>query len=1689
MAGLFRFLTGGGKRTTGPKDAATQFYILLSGMPGVARERIDSLPASPAEPTAPKAATATPTPAVAPTLTSTAPFTLVDKAQVMKLLDEFDQWNGSKNNPDFGTHVSWMAGGLTEAIRGLKMLPGRGSVSGSHLFDNAMFLICLLLRLLELSSSPESNYGICRKPEKETGECLVEVASCLCDTIFQSPSTDETMVAAKDAVILRSLKVLQQEDPSLFDLIGGLLASRCSSILLQRTLLTPQRELQLQILHLALNFVKGIQDEFQLLNRWDSFVQDRFFPRISPRLIVDFFNKPPVLYKQLSAKMPPQVSLSVLQGAVKLFERELRGADRESAQATCDLVVKSVYSICPGGWSIPKGNTEGTRKLGECYHDLLNLTCPSPRRGETDNVPRMGEWWYWLERVTLAAGLEDLAQNESITAPFLERTLQYGLEAIRSTLSEDTLKFFDASVTHFLQLSPPSSFAELQLIPVKILERKILQSVLESHANVWEPHQIGWVLDKYAQILVSRHNFDPQSGDPRVKFLPLRDLLYKSFKCSFIYIVPFIRVSLYCPEYSNLFSFEDDRDIVVLKDIMKIVDVKPLSRQFTNTVRSLFQHEMEKPNQRQSPLFFLMLKTFASLVVRCMMAVEEVMKLTPAVLSLLRFRDLHLDHPFFGNYETGCQQLCDTIREQVDRICDNRVTLQEVKAFAGDQLLKIVIPSNTASEAAVPPRKEPTVENTQYLQFVEICKTLFPDVKLPDMRQVYKRFLEFKEQLHHLQIVRDWLEQKGRVHLRPVEFDVNRESGMLCDMEQCCKEVRRSIPMGEQTFRALRYFLVNSSAFFEVYFLDYTKTHHGEKEVPPGDLDEIVGNVVRDLQQLTDGTLWLRQIKDLHAAAEKNKGSTEETQIIDGYFSVLHNYPSFIQEGLALMQYLECIPAVVSCCKQFNLYLKTAGELSELHHSLTTSQVSLRLFRQQLDNVKKQFGDILPHLPLDEKTRVSEECRALTRQKSPLNEESELETEKVDPSTEMTHHQLSIQKQQSPSLIYEKQVALTQLKAVLDMEKKIALEQQKTALEVEKETSLHKQRRALEVEMQQALRQQALALNSENQAALRKHEAVLSTDKHKALEQQKKELELEKESALQQQREAHEKNYSVLQQESALIAEKNDSLNTQKSALEHAYTLSMASVLETVLCGFQKGVMALVETNDLDLTRATFIANGSFGTVCKVPVAFPKWSSVSRGAHSAPTEVALKMMFNYSAGMRTLQLRTEFEREYEVAVMHPHWCFTNVFNHFRGDTSLSLIKESLRGDYTIVDANRNWVSGCREGRRAITVYQRTTFMTMELGRCTLESIIFPRLSNGEALHPEVSPTQAQSLSLQNQAPPLSHAKDLLQLAFCVLCAVDHLNTRGWFHCDIKPDNILLMERPHIKGNIWALCDLGTAVFCEDGNPLVLPKGETFTGNAQNRAPEVIQAEREFPLLKNDVWAVGCVLFEAVSGWHPFTNENQVNSNLIRDTTLPPVVPDCSSLTHEPHTDPTITPALVSGLVGWLLEREPNSRPTSRVAFLACGALLSLPHQVITTFVTHIQQQQRAQNPSPPTSAQPATTPSTQPPDQSTTPATTATATVQPVREEDLLTTIQQALLEVQKQTVIDVFQHNGLRFGTDVVPSVTSPTFEPLQATVNEVMSLVYCNMALRDVPAAARALISFLDAASSPRYNLNILS
>jgi hypothetical protein len=104
-------------------------------------------------------------------------------------------------------------------------------------------------------------------------------------------------------------------------------------------------------------------------------------------------------------------------------------------------------------------------------------------------------------------------------------------------------------------------------------------------------------------------------------------------------------------------------------------------------------------------------------------------------------------------------------------------------------------------------------------------------------------------------------------------------------------------------------------------------------------------------------------------------------------------------------------------------------------------------------------------------------------------------------------------------------------------------------------------------------------------------------------------------------------------------------------------------------------------------------------------------------------------------------------------------------------------------------------------------------------------------------------------------------EEAVELAAQVLDALAHAHRAGIVHRDVKPSNILLEERDELAAR---LLDFGLAQF--DGADTLTAVGDV-PGTLAYIAPERLAGEDATP--ESDVWSVGVVLWEALSGRHPF----------------------------------------------------------------------------------------------------------------------------------------------------------------------------------------------------------------------------
>lgn len=110
----------------------------------------------------------------------------------------------------------------------------------------------------------------------------------------------------------------------------------------------------------------------------------------------------------------------------------------------------------------------------------------------------------------------------------------------------------------------------------------------------------------------------------------------------------------------------------------------------------------------------------------------------------------------------------------------------------------------------------------------------------------------------------------------------------------------------------------------------------------------------------------------------------------------------------------------------------------------------------------------------------------------------------------------------------------------------------------------------------------------------------------------------------------------------------------------------------------------------------------------------------------------------------------------------------------------------------------------------------------------------------------------------------------LRMTIRILAAVDHAHRNGIVHRDIKPQNILVDRQGHVKVADFGIARLKTAqTTMIDGE-----NGASALGSVHYFSPE--QARGEVADEKSDLYSVGVVMYEMLTGHVPFDGETSVS---------------------------------------------------------------------------------------------------------------------------------------------------------------------------------------------------------------------
>jgi eukaryotic-like serine/threonine-protein kinase len=219
----------------------------------------------------------------------------------------------------------------------------------------------------------------------------------------------------------------------------------------------------------------------------------------------------------------------------------------------------------------------------------------------------------------------------------------------------------------------------------------------------------------------------------------------------------------------------------------------------------------------------------------------------------------------------------------------------------------------------------------------------------------------------------------------------------------------------------------------------------------------------------------------------------------------------------------------------------------------------------------------------------------------------------------------------------------------------------------------------------------------------------------------------------------------------------------------------------------------------------------------------------------------------------------------------------------------------------------------REARSAAAVTHPNIVTVFEIGEAQGRVFIAMELVQGRSLR-----------ALMEEGPvPVPTA---LRLAIQLVAGVAKAHEAGVVHRDLKPENALVTAEQHVK-----VLDFGLAKQSEVEGTLVTVTvtgtGELVLGTPAYMSPEQMRAQTVTPA--TDVFALGVILYELLTGHRPFTGNNlpQLVRSIERDAPKPPSSVDAR------------IPAAFDAVVAKCLAKEPAQR------YANAGALLAELHKL------------------------------------------------------------------------------------------------------------------------------------------------
>ena len=164
-------------------------------------------------------------------------------------------------------------------------------------------------------------------------------------------------------------------------------------------------------------------------------------------------------------------------------------------------------------------------------------------------------------------------------------------------------------------------------------------------------------------------------------------------------------------------------------------------------------------------------------------------------------------------------------------------------------------------------------------------------------------------------------------------------------------------------------------------------------------------------------------------------------------------------------------------------------------------------------------------------------------------------------------------------------------------------------------------------------------------------------------------------------------------------------------------------------------------------------------------------------------------------------------------------------------------------------------------------------------------------------------------------------------------AIEEAHRRQFLHRDIKPENIFIADTP--TGEVVKVLDFGLvkAFRISNASSTMTAPGRIL-GTPSYMAPEQLLGERVGP--SSDIWALGVIAYEMLTGAHPFANETAAGlQKTVLDGTFTPLCVYQQDFSQQ-----------AQSVFEGVFQRDPTRRPASALSFVCeLGLALTTRDQV------------------------------------------------------------------------------------------------------------------------------------------------